>query len=121
VHALSIAAEELAGARDRWTRLNAEVLAVGPDPVDALGQAQAKELNVRLVSDDRYANARRFKSYDDFEELPIHSTILIDGQGRVQWARHGGAPFTDLEFLAKQLERINERGSAATDRPTAPR
>jgi hypothetical protein len=63
----------------------------------------------------------RFKSYDDFEELPIHSTILIDGQGRVQWARHGGAPFTDLEFLAKQLERINERGSAATDRTTAPR
>jgi peroxiredoxin len=113
--------KSLAGARDRWTRLNAEVLAVGPDTLDALGQPSAKEFNLRLLSDDQFANARRFKSYDDFEEIPIHSTILIDGQGRVQWARHGGAPFTDLEFLAKQLERINERGSAATDRTTAPR
>jgi peroxiredoxin len=112
--------KDLSDARDRWMRLNAEVVAVGPDSLDALGQPDAKALNVRLLSDEKYANARRFKSYDDFEEMPIHSTILIDGQGRVQWARHGGAPFTDLEFLAKQLERINERGTG-TGGSSAPR
>jgi peroxiredoxin len=109
----------LSGAHDRWTRLNAVVVAVGPDSVDALGQPDAKALNLQLLSDEKHANARRFKSYDDFEEMPIHATILIDGQGRVQWARHGGAPFTDLDFLAKQIERINERGpgTAATSSP----
>ena len=65
-------------------------------------------LPVRLLSDDRYANARRFHSYDDFEEMELHSTILIDKTGRVHWARTGGEPFGDMTFLVKQLERMNQ-------------
>ena len=53
-------------------------------------------------------NARRFRSYDDFEEIELHSTTLIDKEGRVYWARFGGDPFTDLTFLEKQLKRMNE-------------
>ena len=41
------------------------------------------------------------KSYDDFEEIGIHSTILIDKDGRVHWAQHGGAPFSDFTFLSR--------------------
>ena len=33
------------------------------------------------------------------EEIELHSTILIDRQGRVHWKRAGGDPFTDTEFL----------------------
>jgi hypothetical protein len=68
---------------------------------------------VRLLSDDHYANARRFHSYDDFEEAELHSTILIDRNGRVHWARNGGDPFSDMAFLVKQVERMN----AQWDRP----
>ena len=53
-------------------------------------------------------NARRFHSYDDFEEIELHSTILIDRKGRVHWARVGSDPFSDTAFLTKQLERMNE-------------
>ena len=35
-------------------------------------------------------------SYDDFEELELHSTILIDTAGKKRWSRNGGAPFSDL-------------------------
>ena len=55
---------------------------------------------MQLLADDQFRNARLFKSYDDFEEMPIHSTVLIDKTGRVHWARHGGGPFTDYDFLA---------------------
>ena len=51
-----------------------------------------------LGSDTGFENARRFKSYDDFEEMGIHSTILIDKEGRVHWAKHGGAPFDDFKL-----------------------
>ena len=47
-------------------------------------------------------------TYDDFEEMELHSTILIDKQGRVHWARTGGDPFSDVAFLTKQLERMNQ-------------
>ncbi|CAN5859833.1 hypothetical protein BH24ACI5_BH24ACI5_23440 [soil metagenome] len=62
---------------------------------------------LRLLSDPQSVSARRFTSYDDFEEMPIHSTILIDKAGRVHWARHGGGPFTDYDFIASQLQRMN--------------
>jgi hypothetical protein len=49
-----------------------------------------------------------FHSYDDFEDIELHSTILIDKKGRVYWARFGGDPFSDMVFLVKQVERMNE-------------
>jgi peroxiredoxin len=92
-----------------WDRLNTVVLAVS----SATPQSNAEtlkafgDLPIRLLSDDHLANAHRFHSYDDFEDMELHSTILIDKQGRVYWARNGGEPFSDVAFLVKQLERMN--------------
>jgi peroxiredoxin len=72
------------------------------------GARSARELGFRLLSDQRLENARRFQSYDEFEELELHSTILLDAQGRVRWARHGGPPFTDVDFLLGELERMGK-------------
>jgi peroxiredoxin len=96
--------------KDDWERLNTVVLAVS-SAAPAKNAATLKEfgdLPVRVLSDDRYENARRFHSYDDFEEIELHSTILIDQKGRVFWARVGGDPFSDTAFMIKQLERMNE-------------
>jgi peroxiredoxin len=98
------------------------VLAVSSDSIESNAASQGS-LKVQLLADDQFRNARLFKSYDDFEEMPIHSTLLIDKTGRVHWARHGGGPFTDYDFLAAQLERMNAlaaKGSSTT-RPSAAR
>ncbi|MGH9626888.1 MAG: peroxiredoxin family protein, partial [Bryobacteraceae bacterium] len=96
--------------KDEWASLDAVVLAVSSNkPED--NARYVKEMAVpsaRLLSDTGFENARRFKSYDDFEEMELHSTILIDKSGRVHWARTGGAPFSDTGFLAKQLKRMND-------------
>ena len=93
-----------------WTRFNLELLAVSSQKpeVNAEGLKSQGEHPFRLLSDADHANARRFHSYDDFEDLELHSTILIDKKGRVYWARYGGDPFSDLSFLEKQLERMDE-------------
>lgn len=77
---------------------------------------QTSPLKLTLASDAAFENARRFKSYDDFEELGFHSTILIDKQGRIHWAQHGNGPFTDYKFLLSQLQRMNRstNGSATS-------
>lgn len=59
---------------------------------------------VRLLRDKDHANARRFASYDDFENIELHSTILIDTEGRVRWKRTGGDPFMKVDFLLRQLK-----------------
>jgi peroxiredoxin len=101
---------DIGNKKDDWERLDAVVLAVSSaDPKkNAQGLKEFGNLPIRLLSDDHYANARRFHSYDDFEEAELHSTILIDRSGRVHWARNGGDPFSDMGFLAKQVERMNE-------------
>ena len=74
-----------------------------------------------LGSDANWQNARRFKSYDDFEEMGIHSTILIDKDGRVHWAQHGGAPFDDYKFLVVAAAADESATAMAKPSTTAPR
>ena len=38
--------------------------------------------------------------------------ILIDKQGRVYWAKHGGSPFEDFKFLSDELRRMNEKSAS---------
>lgn len=91
-----------------WKRLDTDVLAISPNAPavnQALG-AEAAYQSIRFLSDQGSANARRFLAYDDFEEMEIHATILIDKEGNVRWSRLGGAPFEDLPFLIKEIERL---------------
>jgi peroxiredoxin len=101
---------DIGNKKDEWDRLNTVVLAVSSAPAEKNAETLKSlgKLPIRLLSDDHYTNARRFHSFDDFEEIELHSTLLIDSKGRVYWARLGGDPFGDIPFLTKQLERMNE-------------
>lgn len=93
-----------------WARLDTMVLAVSSAKADpsAMAFKPVDGAAVQLLTDTDHVNARRFKSYDDFEEIELHSTTLIDKQGRAYWARFGGDPFKDTAFLEKQLKRMND-------------
>jgi len=107
---------DIGAKKTEWERLNTVVLAVS----SAAPEKNAEKLKnlgalpIRLLSDSHQENAHRFHSYDDFEEMELHSTILIDRNGRVHWARNGGEPFGDMAFLVKQLERMNAPASTVT-------
>ena len=92
---------------DEFGRLATVLLAVSSDTPEVTAKAHDC-FAWRLLSDPTLANASRFKSYDDFEEIPIHTTLIIDRQGRIHWGRHGGDPFDDVKFLQAQLRRMNE-------------
>lgn len=79
-------------------------------PAKLKESATLGKVNITFLSDTDHENARRFSSYDDFEEMELHSTILIDRKGCVRWKRTGGDPFTNIDFLVNELKRIN--GSA---------
>lgn len=93
--------KDLRAKQDDWKRLNTVVLAVStnaPEPEAYKG--------IQFLSDEKHANAKRFLAYDDFEEMELHATILIDKEGKLRWSRIGGAPFEDMAFLAKSIEAL---------------
>lgn len=88
---------------------NTVILAVcSQTPAKLKASKALDQASIKFLSDNAHENARRFSSYDDFEEIELHSTILIDKEGRVRWKRTGGDPFTNLDFLMGELKRINK-------------
>jgi peroxiredoxin len=101
--------QAVAKRKEDFEKRNAAVLAISSNkPEDNADSVKLKPLPFRLLSDDRFENSKRFLSYDDFERLELHSTILIDAKGRVRWAQRGGDPFTDFDALLKELDRVNK-------------
>ena len=68
----------------------------GQQPSPDKNKAALKDLGdlpIRLLSDHKFESARRFHSYDDFEEMELHSTILIDRKSRVTGPERAEIPF----------------------------
>ncbi len=96
------------GRESDWELANTVVLAMSSaSPEKNKKSEKLGKLPLRLLSDRDHENARRFASYDDFENIELHSTILIDTQGRVRWKRTGGEPFKDVDFLIKTVAQMN--------------
>jgi len=102
IEQLGIAEERLEGLE----ALDAVVLAVSKDTVDEIA-AQQEDFGLTLLSDVEFENARRFHSFDDFEEIELHSTFLITKDGRLHWSTIGGEPFTDFDYIENELKRMN--------------
>jgi len=87
---------------------NTVILAVcSATPETLKSSVVLSEVKMNFLSDNNHENARRFSSYDDFEDMELHSTILIDKDGFVRWKRTGGDPFMNIKFLLSELKRIN--------------
>lgn len=108
--------EELAalGARsEEFAALDTTLVAVSADAPDELAKPESFHgLDLRLLSDAKHENARRFRAWDDFEDLALHATLLIDREGRLRWARIGGDPWDDADFLLREIERWGKVSAA---------
>ena len=103
---------QLKAINDKMADFNAQdtvVLGVCSQTPKALKESLTlNPVKVTFLSDNNHENARRFSSYDDFENIELHSTILIDKVGKVRWKRTGGDPFTNIDFLLNEIKRLNK-------------
>lgn len=91
-----------------FEKANTVVLAVSSTAPEVNKESvKLGDFGIQLLSDRDHENARRYSSYDDFEGIELHSTILIDGQGRVRWKRTGGDPFANVDYLLREVARVN--------------
>jgi len=101
-----------------------EIVAIGTDSLEKLRATRGREdFSFPILADPQLTAFHAYRAYDDFEDMPLHGTFLIDGAGRERWRDVSFEPFTDAEFLLAECQRLlglpgprPEHGAGATDR-----
>ena len=104
LHALRPLTEEFAA-------LGVDVVAVGSDTAAATQRAfgdlaEGERMAFPMLCDPQLEVFRRWRCYDDFEEMALHGTFLVDAGGRVRWQDISYEPFTDVEWLLGESRRL---------------
>jgi peroxiredoxin len=96
---------------EKYREAGIELVAVSTDTVEGLKSTFAAgegnpSFPFPLVSDHEYTGFKAFRAYDEFEDLPLHGTFLIDGEGRIRWQDVSYEPFMHGEWLLGECQRL---------------
>ena len=94
-----------------WSSAGISIVAVSSEPLETLKLSReklsAKEtITFPLASDAELGAFKAYRAFDDFENMPLHGTFLIDGEGLVRWHDIGAEPFSDAKFLLDEAKRL---------------
>ncbi len=94
---------------DSFRDLGIDVVAISTESPKVLATGLAdfdKKLPIPLLSDEKHRTFKAFGCWDDFEDQPLHGTFLIDAQDRVRWQDISHEPFTNVDFMLEESERL---------------
>ncbi len=85
--------------------------AISSESLESLRAAKDKlapkeTISFPLAADPELAVFKAYRAYDDFENMPLHATYLIDEQGLVRWHDISYEPFLDVKFLLEESKRL---------------
>jgi peroxiredoxin len=88
-----------------------DIIAIGTEPLAKVidlvsGTADQDRFPFKLACDPSLAGFKTYRAYDDFEKMPLHSTVLIDGNGRLRWQDISYQPFTEIDWLLRECQRL---------------
>ena len=100
------------------------LVAISTDDVKSLKKARDRYKSTetfpfQLLSDSSLETFKRYQAFDDFENVPLHATYLIDAEGRMRWHDIGAEPFMNVEFLLGESKRLLDPNRI--DAPVEPR
>jgi len=87
------------------------LVGISSEPVDSLKASLTtlspdESITFPLAADPSLDVFKAYRAFDDFEKMPLHATILIDGQGLVRWQSISAEPFMDAKFLLDEAKRL---------------
>ena len=68
-----------------------------------------------LVADAEMDVFKAYRCFDDFENVPLHGTFLLDAAGRIRWQDISYEPFMDPDFVLKESVRLLGQDSWETE------
>lgn len=95
----------------RFNQAGISIMAIGTDPVENVGLTMLKSKLEKgfpfpILADPSKTVFKAFRAFDDFENMPLHGTFLLDKDGMIVWQDIGYEPFTNAEFLLKESQRL---------------
>jgi peroxiredoxin len=98
-------------AAKEYAAAGISLLAVSTDSADALHKTFAKATNAEgfpfsILADPTLDAFKGYRAFDDFENIPLHGTFLIDGAGDVRWQDISYEPFLDAAWLLAESKRL---------------
>ncbi len=101
---------EAVGPRtSEFEQLGIEIIGIGTDDEESLkGSIQKYEGTVpfALLSNPQLDIFKEYRVFDDFESEPLHGTFLIDADGSIRWHDISYEPFTNVNFLLEEAQRL---------------
>jgi peroxiredoxin len=87
------------------------LLGISSEPLDSLRASRERlskgeAIPFALASDPDGAVFKAYRAFDDFENMPLHATFLIDGEGMVRWHDISYEPFSNARFLLDESKRL---------------
>ncbi len=106
--------EKFAPMTEQFAQAGIRLIAISTDTVEDLHRSherwakksQAERFPFPLLADPDLVVFKRYRCYDDFENLALHGTFLLDAQGRVRWQDISYEPFMEAEFLLEEAKRL---------------
>lgn len=86
-----------------------EIVAIGTDSADEVANSLAapgEGYRFPILSDPKGDVFRSYRCWDDFEDVPLHGSFLVDANGLVRWQDIGFEPFMETEFLLAECKRL---------------
>jgi peroxiredoxin len=93
-----------AAESDGFKKAGIEIVAVSLDPQEQVKKMKA--MPFPILANPDLKTFKSWKAFDDFEDMALHGTFLVDATGKLRWMDTGFAPFTDAKFVLGEALRL---------------
>ncbi len=112
--------QELNAQSERFQKLGYKIVGITTDSESDLATAlefstEETRLKFDLLSDSQMNVFKKYRSFDDFEELPLHGTYVIDKNKKIRFLDRGALPFTEFENLKEEIKRLDQISKATSE------
>lgn len=88
-----------------------DIVAIGSDAAGRAAEslaamAENERFAFPLLADAELTAFKAWRCHDDFEQMPLHGTFLVDADGLVRWQDIGFEPFTQVDWLLAESRRL---------------
>lgn len=88
-----------------------DIVAIGTQTAAAtaesiLARTEGQGFPFPLLADPALDVFKAWRCHDDFENMPLHGTFLVDAAGNVRWQDISFEPFTEIDWLLAECRRL---------------